>query len=66
MDELHCEEGLEFYEDVLESITCLTLFSPQISPDMWSFFPRMIEAFHKYVYIYTGVIIRGYQGYQGY
>jgi hypothetical protein len=48
MDHLIQEAGLEYYEDVLESVLCITLFAPAISPRMWSLYPRFIESFHTF------------------
>ncbi|KAJ6723659.1 IMPORTIN-7 8 11 [Salix koriyanagi] len=37
-------DGQEVFEEVLEIISSMTLFSPTISKEMWSLWPLMIEA----------------------
>jgi hypothetical protein len=36
------EDGIEFYEDTLELVTCFTYFPPVISKFMWSLLPRSV------------------------
>jgi hypothetical protein len=40
LDKLMMEEGIEWYEDTLEMVTCFTYYGPGISPFMWSLLPR--------------------------
>ncbi|KAJ6763508.1 IMPORTIN-7 8 11 [Salix purpurea] len=37
-------DGQEVFEEVLEIVSSMTLFSPTISKEMWSLWPLMIEA----------------------
>ncbi|KAJ6383741.1 hypothetical protein OIU78_027100 [Salix suchowensis] len=37
-------DGQEVFEEVLEIVSSMTLFSPTISQEMWSLWPLMIEA----------------------
>jgi len=44
LDKLLCEEGMEYFEDILETIACLSWFPKVISDFTWSLLPRMLKA----------------------
>lgn len=43
LDKFFSEDGLDIIEELLEITTYFTFYSPQISPRMWSLYPKMIQ-----------------------
>ena len=43
LDKFFCEDGLDIIEELLEITTYFTFYSPQISPRMWSLYPKMMQ-----------------------
>lgn len=55
-----CKQSLQFvslwvtdvFEEVLEIVSYMTYFSPSISLDMWSLWPRMVDAMDEWAIDY--------------
>eukprot|EP00741_Cyanophora_paradoxa_P019839 tig00000217_g19147.t1 len=49
--------GVEYFEEVLESISYLTYFSPKISPGLWQVFGMICAAFHEWGWDYLSNLV---------
>ena len=47
------ESAREYFEDVNEVLSYLTYYSPAISDELWTIFPRLHEAFHTWAFEYV-------------
>jgi len=48
VDQMICEDGIEYFDDVLEIVACFTYYPPTVTPYFWNLFPRLIHAFHHW------------------
>ncbi|CAD7704977.1 unnamed protein product [Ostreobium quekettii] len=44
MDRMTSREAIEVFEDVMEMVTLFMMFSPKITPRMWTLWPKMHES----------------------
>lgn len=52
-----CEDGIEFFDDILEMMTLFLNFGVGASPFMWSLVPRIVEAFNTWARDYMPNIV---------
>lgn len=52
IDDVIAKENQELFEDVLDMISYFTYFSSDISPRMWSLFPRLYTAYMTWAFDY--------------
>lgn len=50
-------EAMDFFDEVLELITCFTYYPGQISDYMWSLLPRLLVAFNEFACDYISSMI---------
>jgi hypothetical protein len=56
-------QAMDFFDDVLESMTCFTYYPKSISDAMWALFPHLLQAFHEYAYDYISSMIHPIDNY---
>jgi len=52
-----CEEGIEYFDDILEMMTLFLNFGKGASPFMWSLVPRIVKAFNEWARDYMSNIL---------
>jgi hypothetical protein len=50
-------QAMDFFDDILETITCFTYYPKKISDYMWSLFPVILQAFNDYAFDYISSMI---------
>lgn len=43
LDRFTCQDGLDVFEEVTKIITYLTYYAPEITPRMWSLYPKLLH-----------------------